>query len=151
MHSESGRSLVEIIGILAIGGVMTAAVLVMYNTVRTRQTRVIATENLKQITQNVKLLMGARGDYTGVSVDFLIKSGALGNTNPPLGGEWSVNPEIDPKSFAIKLTNLSGGECDYFATVKLDWATKIRINGNETDPGTYCIRAGANQVEFIIE
>ena len=44
MKTESGRSLIEVIGVLAIAAVMTAASIAMYNTIRKNQAHTIAAE-----------------------------------------------------------------------------------------------------------
>lgn len=152
MREQSGRSLIEIIGYLAIAGILMAGVITTYNVIRNRQVRVIATATIEQIAKNTKLLMELRGSYNGVSVDYLIKSGALKNNKSPIGGaEWSVTPSIDGKEFLINLTDLSKGECDYFTTVKMEFAARVKVNGYESDPGTYCLTTGANELSIIVQ
>lgn len=144
--NESGRSLIEVIGVMAIGGVLTVGVITTYNIIRNRQLRQFAASNIEQIAKDVKLLLELRGDYTGVSVDYLVKAGALKNTNPPMGDDdWSVTAGMDGKSFSINLTGLSRGECEYFATAKFDWATRVKVN--DTDE---CM-SGENEISFIVE
>lgn len=152
MREQSGRSLIEIIGVMAIGGILMAALVATYNTVRNRQVRTIATAGLEQIAKNTKLLMEMRGDYSGVSVGYLIKAGALKNDKPPIGAaEWSVTSSVDGHEFLINLTGLTKGECDYFTTVNLEWADRVKVNGFESDPGTYCLTTGGNEVSFIVQ
>ncbi len=151
MNNESGRSLVEVVGVMAIGAVLIAGSVAAYNVIRGRITRTLATEELAQIAKNVKLLLELGGDYTGVSVDYLIKSGALKNDKQPIGGpDWSVTSSADGYSFSINLTGLSRGECDYFVTVQTDWAARVKVNGFESDPGAYCMSSD-NEVSFIVE
>lgn len=152
MRQESGRSLVEIIGVMAIGGILMAALVTTYNTVRNRQVRTIASANLEQIAKNTRLLMQQRHNYSGVSVDYLIKAGALKNNKAPIGNdEWSVTSSIDGAEFLINLKGLTKGECDYFTTVNLSWAERVKVNGYESDPGTYCLTTGGNEVSFIVQ
>lgn len=152
MKTESGRSLIEVIGVMAIAGVMAVATLGVYNMVRTNQTRTIADAELEQIAHDTKLLLEMRGTYEGVSVDYLIKAGALPNDVAPIGGaEWSVTSSADGKSFSINLVDLSNGECDYFASKKPRWANAVLINGFEGGIADNCFKAGANQVSFIVE
>ena len=73
MQHESGRSLIEVIGIMAIGAITMLSTVGLYNMIRHNQARTIASSELQQIARDVKLLMEMRGDYTGVSVDYLIK------------------------------------------------------------------------------
>ncbi|MDR0741315.1 MAG: type II secretion system GspH family protein [Rickettsiales bacterium] len=152
MREESGRSLIEVIGVMAIGAIMTAALVATYNTVRNRQVRTIASSRLEQIAKHAKLLMEMRQDYSGVSVDYMVKSGALKNTKPPIGGDgWSITSSADGKEFLINLKGLTKGECDYFTTAKLEWASGIKVNGYESDPGTYCLTTGGNEVSFVVQ
>ncbi len=152
MNQESGRSLMEIIGVLAIAGVMSASAISIYNVIKNNQARKIASMEIEQIAKNVKLLMELRGDYTGVSIQYLISSGALKSDKAPIGDEgWSVEAINNGKGFSINLTNLSSGECQYFATAKQNWATKIIINGLETDIDINCFSTKTNKVSFTVE
>ncbi len=152
MKYESGRSLIEVIGVLAIAGIMTAAALGTYKMVRNNQARHIANSTLSDIAKNTKLLLEMRGDYTGVSVDYLVKSGAINTTTAPIGGDdWSVTASADGKSFSINLVELTRGECEYFVTATPAWATSMLVNGYESDPDTRCLSSSANQISFIVE
>ena len=152
MKYEYGRSLIEVIGILAIGGLMSVATIKMYQQVHTNNVRAIAATELEQIAKNVKLLTGARGTYEGVSVDYLIKSGARKSDAAPLGGgKWSVEPDIEGTSFSINLTELSSGECAYFALKRPTWADMIIINGQELNGTANCFSTRTNQISFIVK
>ena len=152
MRQESGRSLIEIIGVLAIGAIMSVAAIKMYGQIHTTQTRTIVSSELEQLVKNVKLLTGARGSYAGVSVDYLVKAGALKSPRAPIGGDgWSVQPSFDEKTFSINLVELSSGDCEYFAIKKQPWATTILINGTELNGTSNCFSTNTNQVSFIVE
>lgn len=152
MRYESGRSLIEVIGVLAISGFMAVAAVKMYGQIRTTQIRTIASGELEQLVKNVKLLTGARGSYSGISVDYLVKAGALRNADAPIGGDtWSVSPSFDEKSFSVNLVDLTSGECEYFAAKKQPWAKTILINGYELNGTPNCFSTDTNMVSFIIE
>ena len=152
MRAESGRSLIEVIGVMAITGVMTVSALGIYNMIRANQVRSIAIAEIKQLAENTKILLEMRGTYEGVSVDYLIKAGALNTNNAPIGGEnWSVTPSFDGTSFSINLVDLTNGECNFFASQKDGWFTKITVNGFETDVVSNCFDTDTNQVSFVIE
>lgn len=150
MREESGRSLIEIIGVMAIAGVMTLSALGVYNTIRTNQIRTIANAELEKIVENTKLLMEMRGSYEGISVDYLIKAGALNSDKAPIGGyDWSITSSIDGKTFSINLVDLTRGECEYFSTSKPKWANQILINGFEEGISDNCFNSDTNQISFI--
>lgn len=152
MKQESGRSLIEIMGVLAIAGVISASAISVYNVIKNNQTRKIASIEIEEIAKNTKLLMEMRGDYTGLSVDYLISAGALESNKAPIGSaNWSVEPINSGKGFSINLTGLSSDECQYFATAPAKWATKIIINGFELSTDSNCFSTNTNQVSFTVE
>ena len=152
MRAESGRSLIEVIGVMAITGVMTVSALGIYNMIRANQVRSIAIAEIKQVAENTKILLEMRGSYEGVSVDYLIKAGALKTNHAPIGGEsWSVLPSFDGMSFSINLVDLTNGECNFFASQKGGWFKTITVNGFTTDGASNCFDTDTNQVSFIIE
>ncbi|MBO7066354.1 MAG: hypothetical protein J6W40_01885 [Alphaproteobacteria bacterium] len=152
MKQESGRSLIEIIGVLAIGTIISVAAVKMYGQIRASQTRSLVSTELEQLAKNVKLLAGPRNSYAGVSVEYLVKAGALKSDKAPIGDDdWSVAPSFDEKSFSINLTGLSSGECEYFAVKKQAWATTVLINGYEVRDTSGCFSTNTNQVSFIVE
>ncbi len=152
MKQESGRSLIEILGVLAIAGIMSAGAIGVYNVIRNNQMRKIASMEMEQIVKNTKLLMEMRGDYTGLSVDYLISAGALKSNRAPIGGsDWSVKPTDDGKGFTINLTQLSKSECQYFIASTPTWATKLLVNGFDKDINTDCFSTNTNEISFVIE
>lgn len=152
MTEQSGRSLVEIIGVMAVGAVMTVSAISVYRMIHNNQVRTIASAELKQVVENTRLLLGARGNYTGLSVDYLIKAGALSSARAPIGTSWSIESSIDGQTFSIKLEGLSAGECDYFITAAPTWAARVQINGYDADNATdACFTTSTNQVTFDVE
>lgn len=152
MKQESGRSLIEVIGVMAIAGLMTVAAAGMYTMIRRDQSRTIADATMEQIAQDVKMLMEMRGTYEGLSIDYLIKAGALQSDKAPIGGDnWSVISSADGQYFSINLVDLQHADCEYFAAKKPQWATAILINGFEAGITENCFETATNQVSFIVE
>ncbi len=152
MREQSGRSLIELIGVMAIGAVMMAGAIGMYNVVRDNHAKTVAAAELEEIVKNTKLLMEMRGDYNGLSVDYLIAAGALNNSDAPIGDDnWSINPTIDGTGFEIKLNGLSFSQCAYFTTAIPKWATSVVVNGVSENPSAGCFSSQTNQLKFIIE
>ncbi len=152
MGNESGRSLIEMLAVLAIGAVMTAAAYATYNMLRTNQMRNMAVSEMEQIVRNTKILLETRGDYSGISVDYLIKAGAITESSAPIGDDtWSITSSVDGKGFSINLVNLTHSDCAYFATKKLDWAKSVSINNLENAGGETCISGARNWVSINVE
>lgn len=149
---QSGRSLIELIGVIAIGGVMTAAAIATYSTLRTNQTRTIALAEIRELVRNVKILMEPRGTYDGVSVSYLIKAGALSNNAAPIGdASWSVVPTTDGAGFAINLNGLSNGECVYMVASAASIPARVNVNGFTDGNDDNCFSSATNQVSLVIE
>ncbi len=152
MREQSGRSLIEVIGVLAISGILTVSVLGIFNTIRQNQTRSLASATLEQIAQNTKILLEMRGSYDGVSVDYLIKAGALKSDTSPIGGKnWSVSSGFKGETFSINLVDLSYGECEYFSAAVPSWAENVLINSFEINSTDNCFKTKTNQVSFIVK
>ena len=151
MREESGRSLIEIIGVLAIGAIMISATYSFYHSTNEKQKRFVASETLKDIAQKTKTLLEYTG-YTPVSVNYLVESGAIENDKSPLGGnDWSITSNFDGTEFAINLVELSFDECAYFTTKKFNWVTKISVNGYDSSDSAYCMKSGDNKISFIVQ
>ena len=127
MKEESGRSLIEIVGVLAIGVIMIAAAYNMYKSINQRQTRMVAYEDVKEVARKTKILYEYSG-YENVSVDKLVSAEAIPSNKAPIGS-WSLESYNSNKEFKITLSNLSYGECKYFTTKKSsDWSYKQEGN-----------------------
>lgn len=151
MKNEYGRSLIELIGVLAVTGVMGGVAIGLYNSIHRTQVRTMAMANLEDIAHKTKMLLEYRGTYDGVSVQYLVTAGAIHSDASPIGGEWTVRGEDGGAMFSINLTQLSEGDCDYFATATPSWAVHVRVNGYETEPDSHCFSTHTNQVSFIVE
>jgi type II secretory pathway pseudopilin PulG len=151
MREQSGRSLIEIISVLAIGGFMIAASYGVYNSISAKQKRLIASEELKTIATNTQTLLQYSG-YQNVSVDFLIESGAIKNDHAPIGGtDWSVTSNFDGTEFSINLVDLTFDECAYFTTKKFEWTTHVKVNGFDSSDASLCMKTGENTISFYAQ
>lgn len=151
MREQSGRSLIEIIGVLAIGAIMISATYSMYHSTNEKQKRLIASEELKDIAQKTHILLNNSG-YQNVSVDYLIESGVINNDRAPAGGDgWTVTSNYEGDEFSINLVDLSFEECAYFTTKKFNWVEHIVVNGYDTSDSSYCMKTGENIVSFFVK
>lgn len=151
MREQSGRSLIEVVGVLAIGAIMISATYAMYHSANQKQKRLIASEELKDIAQKTKTLLGY-STYLPVSIDYLIESGVINSDKAPAGGDnWSVTSNFDGTEFSINLVDLSFEECAYFTTKKFDWATDINVNSYTSSDSSYCMKSGGNTISFIVK
>ncbi len=151
MREQHGRSLIEIVGVLAIGAVMVAATYNMYHSTNEKQKRLIASEELKDIAQKTHILLNLSG-YTNVSVDYLIEAGVIKDNRAPAGGKgWSVTSNFEGDAFSINLVDLSFEECAYFTTKKFDWVEYLVINGYDSADSSYCMKTADNIISFFVK
>lgn len=139
MKEQSGRSLIEIIGVLAIGTIMIVAAYRIYNTVDQRQTHMIASETLKEIATKTKTLYEYSG-YTSVSIAQLISDGVLKNNKAPIGTNWEIKGT--DAQFNITIEGLSFDDCEYFSIKKADWAKSVTAD---------CKKDKTNKVVFTVK
>lgn len=149
MREESGRSLIEIIGVLAVTAVMTAGAIAIYNSVRHNQKNTIAAAELREIAKDINMLMGMRSDYTGISVDYLVKAGALQKPDAPVGKSWTIDVGLDRTTFVINLFGLTRAECEFFASAMPAWATDMYINGYRAEEVVNCFTGSENNLSFM--
>ena len=121
MKEESGRSMVEIVGVLAIGVIMIAAAFSMYRSIDQRQKRLIASETIEDVAKKTKILYEF-SSYKNVSIEDLYNKKAISDMRAPIGTSWALKAENDFSEFSITLSGLSASECKYFKTKKSDWA-----------------------------
>ena len=151
MREQSGRSLIEIIGVLTIGAIMTAATYGIYMTISQRSNNMVASETLKDIATKTKILLEHSG-YKPVSVDYLVEKGVIKTNKAPMGKPaWSITSNYDGSEFSINLSGLNYGECSYFSVKKLDWAERVSINNSESQETALCLKEGDNHISFFVK
>ena len=127
MRQESGRSMLEIVGVLAIGVIMIASAYNMYKSIDQRQKRLVASETIEDVAKKTKILYEFSG-YTGVSITKLVNKGAISDARPPIGSSWKLESVADGEKFQIVLNGLTYDECEYFLIKKADWAESIALS-----------------------
>jgi Tfp pilus assembly protein PilE len=150
MKNESGRSLIEMLGVLAIGGIIAVGAVETYRVVRTRQARTFAEQELKNIAENTRILYSGRKNYSGIGKSYLIKAGVL-KVEKIGDNDFRIAAAEDGKSFSIIFDNLNFGDCAHFATKKYEWAAGVAVNGFSDEPQSLCAEIHPNKLEFIIK
>ncbi len=146
MKEQSGRSMIEIIGVLAIGVIMIAAAYNMYKSIDNRQKRLIASETIADVAKKTKILYEFSG-YTNASINDLVAKGAMSDSATPIGSGWSINSESDGTEFSIRVTGLSYDECKYFSMKKADWAYVVKAGTSNS-----CTKnSNSNQMWFFVK
>ena len=147
LSSQSGRSLVEVIGVMALAAVMLVGTFQIYRIVTTRMHRMETTEDLNAIAKNSRLMFAGRGDYSNISVPYLIKSGAIKTDKPPrIARSYMVQSESGGKEFSITLIGLNKSDCVWEATQHFEWELRVSVNDTFENPAEACTDDNDNKV-----
>lgn len=116
MKMESGRSMIEMLGVLAIMGVLTVGAIGLISTAMRTQKRNTVNEEVLQMVTGVRQLLGEYDDFS--HIDNTTIFGAIGmSAKNPYGGTYEL--AVDPansRQFVVTINGLSQGDCEYFIT-----------------------------------
>jgi hypothetical protein len=116
MKMESGRSMIEMLGVLAIMGVLTVGAIGLISTAMRTQKRNTVNEEVLQMVTGVRQLLGEYDDFS--HIDNTTIFGAIGmSPKNPYGGTYEL--AVDPansRQFVVTINGLSQGDCEYFIT-----------------------------------
>lgn len=150
MRQESGRSMIEMLGVLAIMGVITVGAIGMISTAMRTQKRNAVNDEVVQMVTQVRTLLGEFDDYSHINNSTIF--GAIGMTNKnPYGGTYTL--AVDPansRQFVVSIDGLSQSDCEYFVTKAWsDSVGYVASNGKQGGAVGDCNRAGAtNSVQI---
>ena len=149
MREESGPSIIEMLGGLAIMGVITAGAIALISNAMRMQKRNTVNDEVMQIVTNVRQLLGEYDDFSTINNSTIF--GAIGMSDKnPYGGNYilSVNP-ADYRQFVVSITGLTKSDCQ--ALVTKAWPDSIgnQMNGTSGATGNCVAPNGKNVVQII--
>lgn len=123
MKQESGRSMIEMLGVLAIMGIITGGAALMITSAMRMQKQNSVTEQVLQIVNNVRQLAAEHDDLSFVNNSITFDAIGMKNKNP-YGGvyELSMNPS-NSRQFVVSITGLSETDCK--ALLAKGWSDSI--------------------------
>ncbi len=116
MRQESGRSMIEMLGVLAIMGIITVGAITMISFAMKSQKRTAVTDDIAQMVTGVRQLLGEYDDFSNINNSTIF--GAIGmSSKNPYGGDYelTVNPS-NSRQFVVSIGGLSKSDCEYFTT-----------------------------------
>lgn len=116
MRQESGRSMIEMLGVLAIMGVITVGAISMISYAMRMQKQSTVNDDVYQIVLGVRQLLGEYDDFTRIDNSTIFTALAMSNKNP-YGGNYTVavNPS-NTRQFIVTIDGLSESECKALQT-----------------------------------
>ena len=134
MKQESGRSMIEMLGVLAIMGVITVGAIAMISTAMRTQKHNTTNDDVAQIVLSVRQVLGEYDDFS--NIENMNIFGAIGMSDKnPYGGKYTVtvNPS-NARQFVVGIDGLSQSDCE-FLTAKA-WTDSVGyIASNHTESG----------------
>ena len=119
-NTQSGRSMIETLGVLAIVGVLSAGGIAGYSMAMEQHKTNALKEKVYLAATRVRAVY-KNGNYSGINNDTLISSGKLSESDliNPFGGNLLVTPDSKINMFWIRANNVSEGACVDMLTT--DW------------------------------
>ena len=128
MKHESGRSMIEMIGVLAIMGIITAGAFVLISTAINTQKRSRVTDDVTAIVSGVRSLLGEYDDFSNIDNSTIFGAISMSNKNP-YGGTYELS--VDPsnyRQFIVKVKGLSKTDCEGLVTKA--WTDSVGYNSS---------------------
>ena len=149
MKQESGRSMIEMVGVLAIMGMLTAAafVLISLGTNRQKQARVM--DDVVTIVSGVRGLLGDYDDFSNIDNSTIFAAMSVSNKNP-YGGTYEL--AVDPsnsRQFIVRINGLNKSDCDALVTKAWTDSVGYLSSGHKESGATGNCVDGSNNVVSI--
>jgi hypothetical protein len=114
INQESGRSMIEMLGVLAIMGVITVGAITMISAAMRSQKRTAIQDEVAQVVTGVRTILGEYDDFSGLDNTTIFAAIGMSDKNP-YGGKYSlaVNP-ADTRQFTLTIDGLNTSDCQFF-------------------------------------
>lgn len=150
MNQESGRSMIEMLGVLAIMGVITVGAIGMITTAMRTQKRSAVNDDVIQIVTGVRQLLGEYDDFSHINNATIF--GAIGMSNKnPYGGNYELY--VDPsnsRQFVIAIDGLSESDCKSLVTKAWSDSVGYQTSGGKNGGATgNCSDVGGKNTVYI--
>ena len=150
MRQESGRSMIEMVGVLAIMGMLTAGAFVLISLGINRQKQARVTDDVVTMVSGVRSLLGDYEDFSNIDNTTIFAAISVSNKNPYGGNyELAVDP-ANPRQFVVRITGLNKADCDALVTKAwTDSVGYISSGHKESGASGNCVDGDANVVSVI--
>ncbi len=110
---ESGRTMIEMLGVLAIIGVLTVGSIGLYSIAMRNMKRSTVIQDVQLLVQEIRSLYANAIDYSDIN-NGVIMALQMAERNPFGGGYELMSNQQDETSFEIHVTGMSKENCMYF-------------------------------------
>jgi len=150
MRQESGRSMIEMVGVLAIMGMLTATAFALISLGINRQKQSRVTDDVVTIVSGVRSLLVDYDDFSNIDNSTIFAAMSVSNKNP-YGGtyELAVN-SLNTRQFIVKINGLSKADCEALVTKAwIDSVGYISSDHKESGATGNCVEGNNNIVSIV--
>jgi type II secretory pathway pseudopilin PulG len=129
MRQESGRSMIEMVGVLAIMGMLTATAFALISLGINRQKQARVMDDVVTMVSGVRGLLGDYDDFSNIDNSTIFAAMSVSNKNP-YGGTYEL--VVDPsntRQFIVRINGLSKSDCE--ALVTKAWTDSVGYVSSE--------------------
>lgn len=149
MRQESGRSMIEMIGVLAIMAIITAGAYALISMAMNTEKRNRVGDDVTAIVSGVKQLLGEYDDFSGINNSTIFGAISMSNKNP-YGGNYELAVDTtNPRQFIVRINGLSKTVCEGLKTKA--WIDSVGYNTSnhkESGASANCIEGNNNVVSI---
>ena len=151
---QSGRSMIEMLGVLAIMGVITVGAITMISAAMRNQKRTTVQDEVAQIVTGVRTLLCEYDDFSNLDNSTVFAAIGMSPKNP-YGGNYEllVNP-ANPRQFILTIGGLNYADCEFFK--QKAWSDSVgyqmsdgKQGGATADPDDCNADNGRNRVMLM--
>ncbi len=129
MIQESGRSMIEMLGVLAIMGLITVGAIRMVSVAMKSSKRSVVSDEVIQMVSGVRTLLAEYDGFDGINNDTIFNVIGMSPKNS-FGGVYRLS--VDPnnsKQFIVSIEGLSKSDCEYF--VSKAWTGSVDFESSD--------------------
>ena len=151
---QSGRSMIEMVGVLAIMGLITAAAFVLINSAMSSQRLSRVDDDVAGIVNGVRLLYNSQPDFNGISADTLVLLGfgtATKAYQNPYGGDYQLDSQINARTFTVTIKGLGAKTCSVLKSRTWTAGGNVVNTAVEGSPVTSCTATTTNTNQVVVQ
>jgi type II secretory pathway pseudopilin PulG len=151
---ESGRSMIEMLGVLAIMGVITVGAITMISAAMRSQKRTALQDEVAQLVTGVRTIFGEYDDFSGMDNGTIFAAIGMSEKNP-YGGKYSLSVNsVDTRQFILTINGLNSSDCEYFRSKAWPDSVGYRMSDGKSSgaaaiPGDCKATDGQNSVQIV--
>ena len=151
MRQESGRSMIEMLGVLAIMGVITVGAIGMISTAMRTQKLTAVNDEVMQIVTMVRNIHAEYDDFSNMNGATIFSAIGVSDKNP-YGGSYSLSVDpSNPRQFVLTIDGLGQSECESLCAKACSDSVGYRSSGGKTGGASSdCSKTdGMNSVQIV--